>query len=316
MFTVCPNCHRQFRIYAEHLAAAGGQVRCGFCHHQFNAIDRLYDKPQAVQEMAAPFTDTPTDSPEPEFEIPDIDTSPQDAVVETVIDQQDADTDIELQRAIDEIGVEQRIAAPAEESQQAPAEINADALADDAGAEPARQTEYRFDDEEEAVLEPPANRSWLMTGFWSLATVIALLVIAGQLAWFNRDRLMFEYPQLRPYVKHLCQRYDCSVIRQRDTRAIKLINRDVRLHPSYQDTLLVNATMKNELATRQPYPNVQLTLFDTAGTMLGYREFAPGDYLDNSIDIDQGMPVDAPVHLVLEVSGSSAEAVSFEFRFM
>ena len=45
MFTVCPSCAKQFHIYAEHIAAAGGQVRCGFCSHQFNALERLSDEP-------------------------------------------------------------------------------------------------------------------------------------------------------------------------------------------------------------------------------------------------------------------------------
>ena len=38
--------------------------------------------------------------------------------------------------------------------------------------------------------------------------------------------------------------------------------------------------------------------------------------LDSSIDIEQGMPVNSPVHFVLEVSGAAEDAVSFEFRFL
>ncbi len=317
MFTVCPNCHRQFRIYAEHLAAAAGQVRCGFCHQQFNAIERLHDKPLATEQAVELLDQAPESLQEPQFDIADVADVEQDAIVDTVINKHDDDVDIELKRAIDEIGVQQQADVPVQENQQAPPAIDvpAETLLTGAESERVKQTEYTFQDEQE-LLEQPANRSWLMPAFWSLSSIVALLVIVSQLAWFNRDRLLLEYPQLRPYVKNLCQRYDCSVIRQRDTRAIKLVNRDVRLHPGYQDTLLVNATMKNELSIRQPYPSVQLTLFDTAGSLLGYREFAPGDYLDGSIDIDQGMPVDAPVHFVLEVSGSSAEAVSFEFRFL
>ncbi|MCZ6803717.1 MAG: hypothetical protein O7D86_07265 [Proteobacteria bacterium] len=49
---------------------------------------------------------------------------------------------------------------------------------------------------------------------------------------------------------------------------------------------------------------------------LGFREFVPDDYLDDSIEIDEGMPVGSPVHFVLEVTGSTAGAVSFEFRFL
>ena len=62
-------------------------------------------------------------------------------------------------------------------------------------------------------------------------------------------------------------------------------------HPRYEDTLLVQATLLNELAMPQPYPRVQLALFDTAGKLLGHRHFVPADYLPGGADPDQGMPV-------------------------
>jgi len=179
-----------------------------------------------------------------------------------------------------------------------------------------KETHYEFPEAEEILTETHVKRSWISAVFWATTSFVALIAITLQLAWFNRDEVLMKYPQLTPYVKQVCKELDCRLIRQRDASAIKLVNRDVRLHPGYQDTLLVNATMKNELPVRQPYPRVQLTLFDTSGALLGYREFVPSDYLDNSIEIDEGMPVDYPVHFVLEVSGPTAGAVSFEFRFL
>lgn len=249
MYTVCPGCTRQFQIHAEHLAAASGQVRCGFCREQFNAMDRLHDEPLLNEKILK-------DQLQPESEFP---------------------------------------------------------------AVPALNPHYDFPDAEEFLQEeePVKSRwSWLPTFFWTTTSLFALLILLSQLAWFNRDRLLLEYPELKPYAKQLCDEFDCRLIRQRDARAIKLINRDVRLHPGFQDALLVNAAMQNELSVRQPYPRVQLTLFDTSGSLLGYREFMPDDYLDDSIEIDEGMPIDSPIHFVLEVSGPTAGAVSFEFRFL
>ena len=152
--------------------------------------------------------------------------------------------------------------------------------------------------------------------FLASACFVALMGITLQLVWFNRDLVSMKYPQLTPFIKQVCNELDCRILRHRDTQAIKLVNRDVRLHPNYQDTLLVNATINNELSVRQPYPRVQLTLFDTSGALLGHRKFIPSDYLDESIDLDEGMPINIPVHFVLEVSGPTAGAVSFEFRFL
>ncbi len=41
MYTQCPECETVFKLSAEVLRAAGGQVRCGKCGHVFNALARL-----------------------------------------------------------------------------------------------------------------------------------------------------------------------------------------------------------------------------------------------------------------------------------
>lgn len=74
MFTDCPNCLRQFRLGAAHLSAAAGEVRCGFCGTQFNALSRLRDTPlprtppPGNADVADVMIATPA-ADEPEFDI-------------------------------------------------------------------------------------------------------------------------------------------------------------------------------------------------------------------------------------------------------
>jgi predicted Zn finger-like uncharacterized protein len=326
MFTVCPGCTRQFQIQAEHLAAAAGQVRCGFCHEQFNAMDRLHDEPLSNEKILNSIELDPEIPPEiepiaeleaePQFEIPQNE-EPElsEPEQEVLISTEEIDIGEELETAISEIGIRPSV----EEIKVNITQETEESKITEPVEESVLESHYDFPDNPEALLkEEPVKRnwSWVSPLFWTTFSLIALLTISVQLVWFNRDRILLEYPELVPYAKQLCNEFDCRLIRQRDVRAIKLINRDVRLHPDYQDTLLVNAAMKNELQIRQPYPRVQLTLFDTSGSLLGYREFVPDDYLDSSIDIEKGMPIDSPVYFVLEVSGPTAGAVSFEFRFL
>lgn len=386
MFTICPKCTKQFQIFAEHIAAASGEVRCGFCNTQFNALRYLNDEPLSTEKISTlakakpelgqelviepdaltpeqaevdiidanqyPANEINVDSSEqlideePEFNIgdeervgaetieielpdngllntidegnseailtsePEVEVSETDAPelpqaeTDVVITNTEQDSGLELDTAINEIGVGVSAKESAPEAEKESIELY------------VSDTEYDFPEAEEILTETATRRSWVATFFWTSASVFGLIVITTQLVWFNRDQVLLKYPELTPYMKLVCKEFDCRIIRQRDTSAIKLVNRDVRLHPSYRDTLLVNATMSNELAIHQPYPKVQLTLFDTSGSLLGYREFKPDDYLDESIDIEAGMPVDNPVHFVLEVSGPTAGAVSFEFRFL
>ena len=176
--------------------------------------------------------------------------------------------------------------------------------------------EPQFDIPEILDTEEPEPASLLSRVVWSFAIVLMLVTIGAQLAWFNRDYLLTRYPEIKPWARLLCERVDCELIRHYSTSEIQLINRDVRLHPQYEDTLLVNATISNRSGKVQPYPRIQLALFDTNGKIIASRKFKPEEYLDNSIKIEDGMPVEQPVHFVLEVTGPTRSAVSFEFRFL
>jgi predicted Zn finger-like uncharacterized protein len=52
MYTYCPGCAAIFRITAETVSAAGGQVRCGKCDRVFNAVDCLYDDAVTARHAA------------------------------------------------------------------------------------------------------------------------------------------------------------------------------------------------------------------------------------------------------------------------
>ena len=162
--------------------------------------------------------------------------------------------------------------------------------------------------------KPPMSRTAKF--FWSTGILLLVLAIVIQVAWFNRDRLLDKYPEMKPWAQKICDQLQCELIRHYSATSIKLLNRDVRLHPHYSDTLLVNASMANRSVNVQPYPKIQFSLFDTAGKMIASRIFSPNEYLDNSIDIKNGMPSNQPVHFVLEVTGPMDSAVSFEFAFL
>lgn len=176
--------------------------------------------------------------------------------------------------------------------------------------------EPRFDIPEILRADEAAPVSKKTRILWSLGIFVLLAVAAIQIAWFNRDNLLGQYPDLRPWAEKICEKLQCEVIRVYKTSEIKLLNRDVRLHPHYSDTLLVNATMANYSANTQPYPSIQFSLFDTNGKMIASRQFTPSEYLDNSITMNKGMFPNQPVHFVLEVTGPADGAVSFEFRFL
>ena len=127
--------------------------------------------------------------------------------------------------------------------------------------------------------------------------------------------MLRRYSVVTPYFEQLCEWANCEIVRYKDPSAIGLVNRDIRIHPLYADGMLVNATIVNRAGKIQPFPLVQLALFDINHTVIAYRKFTPETYLDDSINRG-GMAPGVPVHFVLEIVAPEEEAIGFEFYFL
>ena len=150
---------------------------------------------------------------------------------------------------------------------------------------------------------------------WRVAATLFGVVLLLELALVLREPLVAAWPQSGPLIARLCELPLCPAASP-DAGAVELLAREVRDHPQYENTLLVNATVVNRTDAPHPYPTIELILRDGNGQLLGARRFAPDEYLDGSIDAAAGMPPAQPVYLVLELGGDAARANSFEFNFL
>jgi len=300
MFTDCPSCERLFRIRAVHLKAADGWVRCGYCAETFYALDRLYDAPvkppppDLTPEEAAPVLPASGAEAEPDEE--QAARQQEQPTPEDTGEEQPAVPDRQI-HGQDEITAGQRDAtdnttAEAAEHRAALDELPPVLAGDDDGT----------------------ARSYSRV-IWSGLVVILLLIALAQLAWFNRDWLLREYPQLTPWAEKFCDRLQCDLIRFRDVSAIKLVSRDVRTHPRYRNAVLVSATIVNHAPSIQPYPGIELVIYDTSGQVISRGSFTADEYLEPASNPAAGMPPGVEVHLDLELAGTLPQAAGFEFRF-
>jgi predicted Zn finger-like uncharacterized protein len=75
VLTQCPNCDTTFRVTSEILRVAGGQVRCGRCETQFDALERLIEEDELAEEAEEPDAAQAfeTDSGDLQLSEPDLD---------------------------------------------------------------------------------------------------------------------------------------------------------------------------------------------------------------------------------------------------
>ncbi len=150
---------------------------------------------------------------------------------------------------------------------------------------------------------------------WWAGTIVFTLLFCLQLTISHAEQIRARYPQFAPIINSFCGTLPCREDSSRDLGAITILSRDIREHPRFEQALLVNLTVSNKAQSKQPYPDLQLQLFGSNGRGLAGRQFQPEEYLDDSIDIAEGMKPGVPVHIVMEIAGPAEEATSFEFQF-
>jgi hypothetical protein len=161
-----------------------------------------------------------------------------------------------------------------------------------------------------------SRRARSMRALRFLAALVLVAALVVQYAWFMPEDLVRRYPLARPWVDSFCAGTGCELPLARDAARIRLLGRDVRIHPRYEGALLVTASFTNTAPFVQPYPDLEFTLYNVNGQTIAARRFRPDDYLGGEVDVSAGMPPEHPVQIVLDLLAPEEAAVSFEFRFI
>jgi predicted Zn finger-like uncharacterized protein len=175
---------------------------------------------------------------------------------------------------------------------------------------PARR--HKVANERLDYLAPPPSGPAVVAK-WALLSVLALVVLAGQYAFFHFDTLA-RSPQWRPLYAEACQLVGCQLPLQTDLSRLRGANLVVRSHPHYQNALMVDALLFNEGEWPQPFPALELTFKDLRGDTVAMRRFAPSEYLRGELAGLDAMPVDTPVHIALEIVDPGEQAVNYNLR--
>lgn len=259
MYTQCAKCETVFKLSAEVLRAAGGQVRCGRCGDVFNALARLAEDSTAFSTGESPL----------EME------ARADSILESVASLQVAQAVAKEFEEFVPPGVEiaqlEVLAtgdARVERSMEftlPPGELDRIFVAPPVPAPAEAHAEPEPDPEPELELEwSPHRRSAIVARHrlfgWLGAAIVAALLLMAQIVLQNRDW----------FVAH-AQPVNLS--------AYQLRQWGVTGDPDANGILRVRASILNTAAQLQPYPLLRVTLADRFGKGIGTRDFQPAEYL-------------------------------------
>jgi predicted Zn finger-like uncharacterized protein len=101
----------------------------------------------------------------------------------------------------------------------------------------------------------------------------------------------------------------------RDLELIHLVSRELEADPADPGQLRMKATIVNRAPKSQPYPDLEVILFDTGGTPLATYRFKPADYLARDSLPEAAMSPHAYLPLILQLDDPGVQAVGFELSF-
>ncbi len=163
----------------------------------------------------------------------------------------------------------------------------------------------------ELVQEKRASSS--STILWGLGIVLMCGALVLQYLYYFRLQLV-DNPQLRPVLSAMCSVTGCELPPRRDLGHIELVEHLMQFHPTYEESLLITATLTNSADFDQPYPLLEVIMTDIEQQVVARRHFPPELYLNNFSSGDT-FAAHSEVPLMLEVLDPGNRAVGFEFRF-
>lgn len=247
LVTRCPHCSTTFRVTPLHLQAHGGDVRCGHCSQVFNGFSTLTTV--QVPETGDLFA---TSGVRPQASTVEATVATDTAVAPT----QALFGETALLPTLNEI-----------QNAQADTDANTDANANITTAEAGitEAEEYK-----------PRKSSWA----WGAASLLLLVVLAGQGSYFYRTELSVLVPALQPYLQQYCELLECTVPLPQRAELLSIETSDLQSDPAQPaGVITLTATVRNRAPFPQALPAFELTLTDTQDQPLASRILTPAQYL-------------------------------------
>ena len=163
----------------------------------------------------------------------------------------------------------------------------------------------------DVLLQPTRTEPGVI--WWALA-ILLTAVAAVQLAWLDRNSLIKD-PQGKEFLTTLCDLVGCSLPQPKDPSKFRVLSRDMSSHPVQRNALLFRLVMANKANYAQPYPYLQLKLFDNNRRPAGHRIFAPKEYLSEEPVTGPAQP-DQAVYIRLELLDPGPDISGFEIKFL
>jgi hypothetical protein len=145
-----------------------------------------------------------------------------------------------------------------------------------------------------------------------IGVFLLLLVLAGQLAWVERNHYA-RMDQWRGLYQSTCNILGCTLPEQLDLDNIRT-SVLVREHkdPNLRDLRMVDIVLTNKAPFKQAFPVLLLQYTDVNGRLVADQQFNPDEYLKGELTGVELMPISTRIYVSLAIRTPVAGAVNYQ----
>lgn len=146
---------------------------------------------------------------------------------------------------------------------------------------------------------------------WVIGAFLLTMVLLAQASYFLRVELAARLPGLKPVLTSYCRWLKCSIPLPKNADLISIESSDLEASPAQANIIALNAILRNRAPYAQAYPNLELTLTDTADMALARRIFQPAEYLKPGEDGNRGLSPSREISIKLHLDTTDLKPTGY-----
>ena len=147
---------------------------------------------------------------------------------------------------------------------------------------------------------------------WTAGTLLLLVALAAQAAWFFPTDIATRVPELRPLLVQFCAWSQCNVQLPRLPEQLFIEASDLQvLDPAHPSEVLLTAVIRNRAPTSQDFPMLELTLTDASNQTAARKVLSAADYLDTGADVRRGIAANQEISIRVYLDTGSLKATGY-----
>lgn len=149
------------------------------------------------------------------------------------------------------------------------------------------------------------------TLLWALGSVLMLIVLLLQTAYFMRVEIAARLPGLKPAMLDICEQLQCSIPLPQTIDLLSIESSELEADPAQGNIITLHALLRSRALYTLAYPFIELTLTDTQDNAVARHSFSPSDYLPRATDEKLGFPANSETGIKLHLNTTDLKPAGY-----